>query len=310
MEALSSRVANGPRGARCPRLREETGMTVEAHLAGDPAKDLTQRLVKGRYRLRSLLGRGGMGLVWLAEDEVLRRPVALKELAPRRPLSEELRTQAHARALTEARATARVDHTGVVRVYDLVEEDNLPWIVMELLSGRTLKDAVAAEGPLPVREVAWLGIRLLDALQAAHRAGVVHRDVKPSNVYLCDDDRVVIGDFGIAWTAGDGSTVPDGEFAGSPAYVSPERVRNDEVGPASDLFSLGSTLYAAVEGRLAFDKGSLFDTLAAVLHSPPAPFLRAGPLRPIIEGLLVKEPERRLTADAARAALRAVLDRA
>ncbi|MEN3263189.1 serine/threonine-protein kinase [Pseudonocardia sp.] len=282
-------------------------MAVEARLVvKGPARDLAQRLVKGRYRLRSLLGRGGMGLVWLAEDEVLRRPVALKELAPRRPLSEELRMEAHTRAVTEARATARVDHTGVVRVYDLIDDGNLPWIVMELLSGRTLKDAVAAEGPLPVKEVARLGILLLDALQAVHRAGVVHRDVKPSNVYLCDDDRVVLGDFGIAWTAGDGSTVPDGEFAGSPAYVSPERVRSEEVGPASDLFSLGSTLYAAVEGRLAFDKGSLFDTLAAVLHNPPAPFLRAGPLRPIIEGLLVKDPERRLSGDAARTALRAV----
>ncbi|MDX6236294.1 MAG: eukaryotic-like serine/threonine-protein kinase [Kribbellaceae bacterium] len=281
-------------------------MTVEAHFAGGPAKDLAGRLVNGRYRLRSLLGRGGMGLVWLAEDEVLRRPVALKELAPQRPVSEDLRMDAYARALTEARATARVDHTGTVRVYDLVVEDSLPWIVMELLSGRTLKDAVAAEGPLPVNEVARIGIRLLDALQAAHRAGVVHRDVKPGNVYLCDDDRVVLGDFGIAWTSGDNSTVPDGTFSGSPAYVSPERVRSDDVGPASDLFSLGSTLFAAVEGRLAFDKGSLFDTLAAVLHEPPAPFVKAGPLRPIIEGLLVKEPERRLSADAARAALRAV----
>jgi serine/threonine protein kinase len=280
-------------------------MTVEAHIAGGP-RDLARRLVNGRYRLRSLLGRGGMGLVWLAEDEVLRRPVALKELAPQRPVSEELRTDAHARALAEARATARVDHTGTVRVYDLVVEDGLPWIVMELLSGRTLKDAVAAEGPLPVNEVARIGIHLLDALQAAHRAGVVHRDVKPGNVYLCDDGRVVLGDFGIAWSAGDDSTVPDGTFSGSPAYVSPERVRGDEVGPASDLFSLGSTLFAAVEGRLAFDKGSLFDTLAAVLHQPPEPFLKAGPLRPIIEGLLVKEPERRLSAEAAGAALRAV----
>jgi serine/threonine protein kinase len=125
-------------------------------------------------------------------------------------------------------------------------------------------------------------------------------------VYLCYGDRVVLGDFGIAWIAGDDSSVSDGEFAGSPAYVSPERVRSDKVGPASDLFSLGATLFAAVEGRLAFDKGTLFDTLAAVLHNPPAPFLRAGPLRPVIEGLLVKDPARRLSAEAARAALRAV----
>jgi serine/threonine protein kinase len=282
-------------------------MAAEAHVAERPAMELDGQLVNGRYRLRSLLGRGGMGMVWLAEDEVLRRPVALKQLAPHFPVSDELHRTAHARALSEARAAARIDHIGVVRVYDVVEEDSVSWIVMEFLSGRTLKDAVAAEGPLPVGEVTRIGLCLLDALQATHRAGVVHRDVKPSNVYLCDDGRVVLGDFGIASTAGDGSTMSDGEFAGSPAYVSPERVRSDdEVGPATDLFSLGATLFAAVEGRLAFDQGSLFDTLFAVLHNPPATFLRAGPLRPVIEGLLVKDPERRLSVEAAHAGLRAV----
>ncbi|HET6291735.1 MAG TPA: serine/threonine-protein kinase, partial [Kribbella sp.] len=210
------------------------------------------------------------------------------------------------RALTEARAAARVDHFGAVRVYDLLEEDGLPWIVMELLSGRTLKDVIAAEGPLSVGEVARIGVHLLDTLQAAHRAGVVHRDVKPGNVYLCDDDRVVLADFGIASTAGDDVTVTSGEFAGSPAYVSPERVRSEEVGPASDLFSLGATLFAAVEGRLAFDHGPLFDTLNAVLHDPPAAFVLAGPLTPVIEGLLAKDPHERLTAEAARADLQAI----
>ncbi|MDX6250277.1 MAG: eukaryotic-like serine/threonine-protein kinase [Kribbellaceae bacterium] len=283
-------------------------MTVEAYLAGGPTQESDGRLVAGRYRIRSLLGHGGMGLVWLAEDEVLRRPVALKQLVPHPPVSEELLVTARARALSEARATARVDHVGAVRIYDLVEDDGLPWIVMELLSGRTLKDVVAAEGPLPASEVARIGLRLLDSLQAAHRAGVVHRDVKPGNVYLCDAGRVVLADFGIASTAGDDATVADGEFAGSPAYVSPERVRSDEAGPASDLFSLGATLFAAVEGRVAFDKGSLFDTLTAVLHDPPAPFLRAGPLGPVIEGLLAKVPERRLSAEAARTALRAARD--
>ncbi|HEY0618585.1 MAG TPA: serine/threonine-protein kinase [Kribbella sp.] len=283
-------------------------MTVEAYLAGGPTQESDGRLVAGRYRIRSLLGHGGMGLVWLAEDEVLRRPIALKQLVPHPPVSEELLTTARARALSEARATARVDHVGAVRIYDLVEDDGLPWIVMELLSGRTLKDIVAAEGPLPAGEVARIGLRLLDSLQAAHRAGVVHRDVKPGNVYLCDAGRVVLADFGIASTAGDDATLIDGEFAGSPAYVSPERVRSDEVGPASDLFSLGATLFAAVEGRVAFDKGSLFDTLTAVLHDPPAPFLRAGPLGPVIEGLLAKVPERRLSTEAARTALRAARD--
>lgn len=283
-------------------------MTVEAYLAGGPTQESDGRLVAGRYRIRSLLGHGGMGLVWLAEDEVLRRPIALKQLVPHPPVSEELLTTARARALSEARATARVDHVGAVRIYDLVEDDGLPWIVMELLSGRTLKDIVAAEGPLPAGEVARIGLRLLDSLQAAHRAGVVHRDVKPGNVYLCDAGRVVLADFGIASTAGDDATLTDGEFAGSPAYVSPERVRSDEVGPASDLFSLGATLFAAVEGRVAFDKGSLFDTLTAVLHDPPAPFLRAGPVGPVIEGLLAKVPERRLSTEAARTALRAARD--
>jgi serine/threonine protein kinase len=143
-------------------------------------------------------------------------------------------------------------------------------------------------------------------LQAAHRAGVVHRDVKPGNVYLCDADRVVLADFGIASTVGDDVTVTSGEFSGSPAYVSPERVRSEEVGPASDLFSLGATLFAAVEGRLAFDRGPLFDTLNAVLHDPPAPFVLAGPLASVIEGLLTKDPHERLTAEAARAKLQAI----
>ncbi len=260
----------------------------------------------GRYRLRSLLGFGGMGLVWLAEDELLERPVALKQVILSDPVSEESGKAARLRALGEARAAARVHHDGAVRIHDVVKEDGRPWIVMEPLSGRTLADTLNAEGPLPIEQVTRVGLGLLDVLQATHRAGLVHRDVKPGNVHLCDGGRVVLTDFGIACTTDDDSSSPTDTVAGSPAYISPERLRGDKPEPACDLFSLGATLFTAVEGRPPFDKGDLFATLTAVVEDAPAPFRRAGPLRPVIEGLLAKEPDRRLSADRARAALQAI----
>jgi eukaryotic-like serine/threonine-protein kinase len=279
--------------------------TLAENLGEGPAIETAGRLVAGRYRLRSLLGRGGMGQVWFAEDEVLDRPVAVKEFT----VSDQ-ETGRHkavrVRALNEARAAARVDHIGAIKIHDLVREDGCPWIVMELLSGRTLAAALNAEGPLPIDQVKGIGLGLLDAVQATHRAGIVHRDVKPANVQVCDDGRVVLMDFGIARALDDGSTVSSGLLAGSPAYISPEQFNCGQVGPASDLFSLGATLFAAVEGRAPFDKGDLFATLTAVVVDPPGPFRLAGPLAPIIEGLLDKEPERRLSADQARAALRAI----
>jgi serine/threonine protein kinase len=262
--------------------------------------------VAGRYQLRSLLGRGGMGSVWLAEDELLHRPVALKQVILSGQASEKSRRAARVRALGEARAAARVNHIGAVRIHDVVKEDGRPWIVMENLSGKTLKETLNTEGPLPIDQVTSIGLCLLDVLQATHRAGIVHRDVKPGNVYLCDGGRVVLTDFGIACTTAGDARPPTGMFAGSPAYLAPELVDGGEPGPASDLFSLGATLFTAVEGQSPFDKGDLFATLTAVVEDPPAPFLRAGPLRPVIEGLLTKEPERRLSAEAARAALRAI----
>jgi serine/threonine protein kinase len=264
------------------------------------------RLVAGRYRLRSLLGSGGMGRVWLAEDEVLDRLVAVKQFALDDQASEVTRKAARIQALNEARAAARVDHVGAVQIHDVVKEDGCPWIVMEMLSGQTLAQALAAEGPLPIDQVTTIGLGLIDVLQATHRAGIVHRDVKPANVHLCDGGRVVLMDFGIARTVDDGSTVSSGLLAGSPAYISPEQFRCGEVGPASDLFSLGATLFAAAEGNAAFDRGDLFATLTAVVVDTPGPFRRAGLLRPVIEGLLVKEPDQRLNADQARAALRAL----
>jgi serine/threonine protein kinase len=262
------------------------------------------RVVAGRYRLRSSLGRGGMGRVWLADDELLHRQVALKQVVRGGPACE-YDDEVRAAALTEARAAAGVRHDGVVRVHDLVVDDD-PWIVMELLSGRTLAEALAANGPLPVAEVARIGLCLLDALDAVHRAGLVHRDVKPANIQLCDDGRVVLTDFGIAAVADDQTTLPSGGLAGSPAYISPERARGETAGPASDLFSLGATLFAAVEGRSPFGHGDPFATLVAVVQDAPGPFRNAGALRPVIEGLLTKSPRTRMTADEARLALRSV----
>jgi serine/threonine protein kinase len=247
-----------------------------------------------------------MGRVWRAEDEVLDRFVAVKQFTVSGQASDETRKAARVHALNEARGAARVDHVGAVKIHDVVKEDGCPWIVMELLSGRTLTAALEAEGPLPIDQVTDLGLGLLDVLLATHRAGIVHRDVKPANVHLGDDGRVVLMDFGIARTIAGGSTVSSGLLAGSPAYISPEQFRCGEVGPASDLFSLGATLFAAVEGRTPFDKGDLFATLTAVVVDAPGPFRRAGRLRPVIEGLLVKDPEQRLSAEQARAALQAV----
>jgi serine/threonine protein kinase len=263
-------------------------------------------LVAGRYRLLSQLGCGSMGMVWLAKDNLLCRSVALKQAVLRGSGSVDAPTTALSRARSEARTVARIDHPGVLRIHDLVEDDGSIWLVTELLSGCTLGEALGAGGPLPVGEVTRIALGLLDALRATHLAGVVHRDVKPGNVYLCDDGRVVLIDFGIAQAVDDESTVASAEFVGSPAYVAPERIENGDVGPASDLFSLGATLFAAVEGVPPFRRGSIFETIAAVLEDVPGPFVRAGAMRPVIEGLLAKQPDRRLSAQAALDALEAI----
>lgn len=286
--------------------------TLAAPPLDGPLTDPTGRLVASRYRLRALLGRGGMARVWLADDMTLDRSVALKQILLDGLESAEKRTTARESALREARAAAQVNHAGAVTIYDTVTDDGCPWIVMELLPGRTLHEALVAIGPLPVDEVTRVGLCLLDVLQETHRAGIVHLDVKPSNVHLCDDVRVVLTDFGIAHATGSSPAVA-GTFAGSPAYVAPERLEGDDFGPAADdfgpaadLFSLGATLFAAVEGVAPFDRGSIRDTFIAVAEGAPAPFRLAGPLRPVIEGLLTKDPGRRLTADQTRVALQRI----
>jgi eukaryotic-like serine/threonine-protein kinase len=269
---------------------------------------LVGRVVAGRYALRRLLGRGGMGAVWLAVDERLRRPVAIKQLVLAGAASDEERLAARSRLRCEARLSARVEHPGTVRIYDVAEEGGEPWIVMEALPGRTLEATLRSRGPLPVVPATRLGLGLLEVLEATHRVGVVHRDVKPSNIQLCGGGRVVLTDFGIAAATrdGSGSGNGNGKVSGSPAYMAPEQVHGGAVEPASDLFSLGATLYAAVEGRSPFAKGCPVATLTAVGDNPPAPLVRACPLGPVIQGLLAKDPARRLDTGQARRALWAI----
>ena len=280
----------------------ESAPRVGARVAGCAPASPKARLVAGRYRLRALLGRGGMGRVWLADDELLHRPVALKQDLQSDPTANAARS-APDRLVVEACAAANVNHSGAVTIYDVVIDDGQNWIVMEPLFGPTLGEMISVQGHLPVPEVAAIGLRLLTVLDAAHRVGIVHCDVKPANVHVCDDGRVVLTDFGIAHKMLDEADGTTQIFAGSPVYAAPEVLRGRDPEPASDLFSLGATLFAAVEGKPPFHGTSLFDAVVAVVNGEPAPFLHAGPLRPVLDGLLAKQPGDRLTADQTRVAL-------
>ncbi|WP_370414453.1 protein kinase [Streptomyces fradiae] len=259
----------------------------------------TGLLLAGRYRLAESIGRGGMGKVWRAHDEVLHRVVAVKELTAGRFVAEADRLVLHARTQKEARAAARITHPGVVTVHDVLEHDDRPWIVMQYVDGPSLADATKEAGPIVPREAARIGLHVLGALRAAHAAGVLHRDVKPGNVLLARDGRVLITDFGIAAIEGDSSITRTGELVGSIDYLAPERVRGGDPGPASDLWSLGATLYAAVEGNSPFRRSSPISTMQAVV-TEEAPYPeRAGALAPVIVALLRKDPDQRPQADEA-----------
>jgi serine/threonine protein kinase len=264
------------------------------------------RVVAGRYALVDVLGRGGMGTVWLADDQVLQRQVALKEITFSIHVTDEERAVLRERTMREARAAARLDHPCVTRLYDVVEEGGKPWLVMELVDARSLQDIVEERGPLEPAAVARIGLDVLDALAAAHDAGIVHRDVKPANVLVQDDGRGCLTDFGIATTTGDSSLTTRGALIGSPSYMAPERANGERPGPAADLWSLGATLYTAVEGRAAFDREEAVATLLSVVSEEPAPMLRAGPLEPVLRGLLTKDPARRSSIAAARRELATV----
>ncbi|MFJ4711134.1 serine/threonine-protein kinase [Streptomyces sp. NPDC088785] len=261
------------------------------------------RVVAGRYRLLSKLGNGGMGTVWRAEDVTVDREVAVKE--PRLPdqLPERERSNAFERMRREARAAARLDHPAVVNVHDVAVEDGQPWIVMEFVRGRSLGEALQ-EGTLGVREAARIGLQVLGALEAAHAAGILHRDVKPDNVLLGRHDRVVLTDFGIAQIEGETSLTDTGGFVGSPEFIAPERVLGQRPGPASDLWSLGVVLYAATEGVSPFRRSNTPATLQSVLNATPAaPASARGPLADCINGLLQKDPAHRPGAPRVRALL-------
>ncbi|MFB7516919.1 serine/threonine-protein kinase [Streptomyces sp. NPDC056144] len=256
-------------------------------------------LLAGRYRLGECIGRGGMGKVWRAHDEVLHRVVAVKELTAGRFVAEADRLVLHARTQKEARAAARITHPGVVTVHDVLEHDNRPWIVMQYVDGPSLADAAKEAGTIEPREAARVGLHVLGALRAAHAAGVLHRDVKPGNVLLARDGRVLITDFGIAAIEGDATITQTGEIVGSIDYLAPERVQGGDPGPASDLWSLGATLYTAVEGVSPFRRTSPISTMQAVVTEEPPHPANAGPLASVIVALLRKEPENRPRADEA-----------
>ncbi|MEV4352572.1 serine/threonine-protein kinase, partial [Actinoplanes sp. NPDC049596] len=252
---------------------------------------MTDEVIGGRYRLLEIVGEGGMGRVWRAHDELLQRVVAVKEVTFLGP-----------QVVREARAAARLDHPGVVQVFDVTWYRDRSWIVMEYVPSRSLQQAVRDDGPLPPREVARIGSQVLAALRSAHAAGVLHRDVKPGNVLLAADGRVVLSDFGLA-TFGERDQGPD-PLMGSPLFVAPERVRGAEAGPEADLWSLGATMYAAVEGRAPFDRGDTDESLRALLDEEPHPVRRAGPLGPLLLDLLDKDPADRPTAAETEARLR------
>ncbi|SEH03107.1 Protein kinase domain-containing protein [Nonomuraea solani] len=245
-----------------------------------------------------------MGTVWHGHDELLTREVAIKEVPL--PAGPE-RTILAERTRQEARAMARISHPNVAGVYDVVEVAGQPWIVLELVRSRTLGQRVAQDGPLSPRVVANIGLDVLQGLCAAHTAGIVHLDVKPDNVLLAHDGRVVLTDFGIAAMDGDASLTETGTLTGTMAFLAPERVTGDTC-RQSDLWSLGATLFMAVEGRPPFGRDTAIHTLVAVLADPPDPFQRAGPLATVLAGLLDKNPATRLDAAGAREQLQRVAD--
>jgi serine/threonine protein kinase len=251
-------------------------------------------LIAGRYRLVSRLGSGAMGVVWQAQDERLHRTVAIKQLLLPVRLSESEAEEATRRAMREGRITARLHHPHAIAVYDVVEHEGQPCLVMEYLASRSLATVLSAQGVLPVEEVASIGSQIASALAAAHEAGIVHRDIKPGNVLLADDGTVKITDFGISHAVGDVTVTATGMLAGTPAYLAPEVAQGHSAGFSSDVFSLGATLYTALEGTPPFGRNTntigLLHQVASGQISPPR---QSGPLTPVLLGLLQRDPEQR-----------------
>jgi len=268
-----------------------------------------QALIAGRYRILRFLGAGGMGRVWLARDEVLHREVAIKEIVLPFGLPDQEGEELRMRTLREARAAARLSHPNVVQIYDVQSGDEQPWIVMEYVHSRSLLQVIEENGALPVEDVAGIGLAVLSALDAANRAGVLHRDVKPSNVLIADDGRVVLTDFGSALLdGGEGAITRTGVIHGSPQYIAPERVGTGVSSPEADLWSLGATLYAAVEGRPPYTRTTTVRSLIAITTDKPDPIHLAGPLKPVLTGLLRRNPRARMKPAEVERRLRRLAD--
>ena len=266
------------------------------------------RMLAGRYRLGARLGRGGMGTVWRATDEMLDREVAVKELSVGHLAEEDLQI-VHSRMKQEARAAARIKHPGVIVIHDVLQQDGKPWIVMELIDGRSLAELVEQDGTLNPREAADIGAQVLAALHRGHQAGVIHRDVKPANVLLeHGTGRVVLTDFGIATYEGDSALTRTGDLVGSPDYLAPERVHGSRPGPASDLWALGATLFAVVEGESPFRRDSPLTTLTAVVTDPLPEPKNAGALTPVLQAMMAKEAGERPGAPEVIRMLRSIAD--
>ena len=249
-----------------------------------------------------------MGTVWLAEDSLLKRDVAIKEIDIPPGFDREDREGLEARLLREARAAARLSHSGVVSVYDVVEHSDRPWIVMEYVDAPTLDEIVKENGPLSPEEGARIGIELCNILEVAHSEGIIHRDVKPANVMCTDAEHVKLADFGIASVQDDPKITQTGLVLGSPSFMAPEQASKGVSGPEADLWSLGATLYQSVEGEAPFDRGSALPTLTAVMTENPRPMQRAGSLAPVISALLRKEPSDRPSLAETRSLLQAIVD--
>jgi serine/threonine protein kinase len=262
------------------------------------------RLIADRYRVLDRIGRGGMATVWRAHDDLLDRQVAVKKLHPQPHLDADELATLFERARREARSAARISHPNVVVVHDVVDDEGLPIIVMEYVPSTTLADLIKAHGPVPLEEVARIGRGVIAALRAAHRAGVLHRDVKPANVLLAEDGRVVLTDFGIAQAAETSALTRTGQLVGSVDFMSPERLVGAKPGPEADLWALGATLFQAIEGRSPFLRDSVTETMYAIAMEPAPEVRGAGPLAPLIQGLLIAKPTERLSAEDAERLLR------
>ncbi|ONI88568.1 serine/threonine protein kinase [Saccharothrix sp. ALI-22-I] len=272
-------------------------------MTGPQGVSAQPRVIAGRYTLLAELGRGGMGVVWRAQDNVIGRHVAIKELHLPDGIALEERRVLEERVLREARTAGRLNDPGVVTVFDVVAENGMTYIVMELVEAATLSTLINAHGPMPQDRVISMAVQALSALDSAHQAGIVHRDVKPGNLMITPNGRVKLTDFGIAQAVDDPRLTTSGSLIGSPAYMSPERIHGHEASPASDLWALGATLCYAVEGANPYERTSTASTLNAIMTEMPRLTRAHGVLGAVITGLLMPDPNARLTGPQARAML-------